>query len=458
MPIPKLYEHQDVTAAFVARTPRCFITSDPGTGKTRAVLEGLLRKKGGGRILVLAPLSILQPAWGDDIEKFFPGLNYVIAHGTPKKRKEAFALGSKIVITNHDAVKWITQDLDELLEGFTSVIVDEFTAYKNRTSQRSKALGQLVRKCENRVLMSGTPNSNHVTDIWYPAFLLDSGKRLGAKFWNFRSQVCEPQQIGPNPQHVQWDARPGAEDMIADQLKDITIRYAFDDCVDVPENVEHTLQLNAPPWLMKAYEKMEQHSSLVGEGMQVNAVNAGVRVKKLLQILSGAVYGDNATVSQIHTERYQLVIELIQERESCLVAYNWKHELTQLLDLADKAKITYGCINGSTPLSKRIKVVSDFQEGKIQVIFAHPQSAGHGLTLTKGTTTIWCSPTYNAEHFQQFNRRIYRAGQTRKTETIRIAYRHTKEVEVYEKLDEKLTRMGDLLQLFDTLSPKGKLP
>ena len=87
------------------------------------------------------------------------------------------------------------------------------------------------------------------------------------------------------------------------------------------------------------------------------------------------------------------------------------------------------------------------QAGQLQVVFCHPQSAGHGLTMTKATTIIWASPTYNAEHYAQFNRRIYRAGQTLKTEVIKIAAKNTWENAVFEKLEGKLTKMEDLLSI-----------
>ena len=119
--------------------------------------------------------------------------------------------------------------------------------------------------------------------------------------------------------------------------------------------------------------------------------------------------------------------------------------------MAEKKKISYAVIDGETPASKRTGIVQRFQAGQIQVLFAHPQSASHGLTLTKATTCIWCSPTYNAEHFQQFNRRIHRAGQTQKTETILIAARNTWEKEVYKKLNGKLGKMENLLHVLTKL-------
>ena len=69
--------------------------------------------------------------------------------------------------------------------------------------------------------------------------------------------------------------------------------------------------------------------------------------------------------------------------------------------------------------------------------------------MTKATTVIWASPTYNAEHYQQFNRRIYRAGQTQRTEVIRIAAQDTWEPEVYDKLETKLSRMDELLGILN---------
>ncbi len=223
----ELFTHQEQAAAFWVEVPRGFNTSDPGTGKTISSLEGYKRSLE-GRLLVIAPLSILQPSWGNDIEKFLTGFTYSIAHGSPKKRTEAFTGGSDIVITNHDAVKWIVKDLS-LLDGFSHVVIDEFTCFKNRTTQRSKALALITRTIKNVMMLSGTPNSNHITDIWYPALLLDKGERLGKNFFGFRDQVCAPIQVGPKPEMKEWREKDGCRELVADLLKDITIRHKFED-------------------------------------------------------------------------------------------------------------------------------------------------------------------------------------------------------------------------------------
>lgn len=445
MTIPTAYEHQTVTSDFIKNNETTFVSSDPGTGKTRSVLDAY--NKNEGRMLVLAPLSILQASWGSDCEQFRPDLSYSVAFA--KNREKAFKEGNDIVLTNHDAIKWLF-DKEELLADFTWLVVDESTAFKNRTSQRSKALNKLKRHFNKRVLMTGTPNSNTILDIWHQIYILDDGKRLGP-FFGFRNAVCAPKQVGPNPNMVQWLDKNGAEESVADLIRDINIRYRFNDCLDIPEHTTRRINVDLPKKVRNAYELLAKEALLELEASTITAVHAGVLSQKLLQLTSGTIYDEDGEAQLIHKDRYELVIELVTRRKHSLVAYNWKHQVVELERLAIKNKISYAIINGETNATDRGQIVNDYQAGKYQVLFAHPQSAGHGLTLTKGTTTIWASPTYNAEYYQQFNKRIHRAGQTEKTETIQICADNTLETHVYEKLSGKLERMSNLLDLLHKL-------
>ena len=104
MVIPVPYTHQNDTTNFILSTPKCLVTSDPGTGKTRAVLDAFAQRP--GKMLVLAPLSILEAAWADDIIKFQPSLTYTIAYA--KNREKIFKESSSdIIITNFEAVNYL---------------------------------------------------------------------------------------------------------------------------------------------------------------------------------------------------------------------------------------------------------------------------------------------------------------------------------------------------------------
>jgi hypothetical protein len=440
----KPFEHQQVTTDFIKENPCCLITSDPGTGKTRSVLDSI--PNDGLRTLVLAPLSILESSWGDDIDKFRPDLTYAVAYA--KNREKAFLdSGADIVITNHDAAKWIVKNY-HVLPGFDRLVIDEFTAFKNKDSQRSKAVLKLSESFSSRIALSGTPNSNTILDVWHPTLIVDGGERLGKRFYSFRSHVCTSRFNGFANE---WVDKPDAQEIVGAALSDINIRYELTDCIDMPEQSLHTMHVTLPPKIMQQYYQLSEDNVLYTGTKTINAVHAGAKVKKLLQLCTGAIYDEYGNAQGIHTERYDLVMQLVAERKNSLVAFNWKHKQRHMVELADKLNISHATIDGDTPPQKRKDIVDRLQAGHLQVVFCHPQSAGHGLTMTKAKTIIWASPTYNAEHYQQFNRRIYRAGQTDKTEVIQIAARDTWETDVYQKLEGKLGKMEELLMILKDL-------
>ena len=170
-------------------------------------------------------------------------------------------------------------------------------------------------------------------------------------------------------------------------------------------------------------------------------------MNKLLQIASGASYveGDTGDYTIIDRDRYELVATLAAARSNSVVFFNWRHQKLALIEEFKKQGITYAVIDGTTSDSDRKDAVEQFQNGFYRVILAHPASAAHGLTLTKGTATIWASPTYNLEHWLQGNRRIYRAGQTQKTESIVVLTPGTIEDKVFQKLIDKNVQQTTML-------------
>jgi SNF2 family DNA or RNA helicase len=447
--IPELFSHQAETKTFGLTHSRVFDMSDAGTGKTRAWLEVLVQRKKllGGKVLVLAPKTILKSAWADDIARFTPELSYVIAYATNRRR--AFEEDVDVYITNHDAVKTILKNQKTWIKdrGFHTIIIDESTAFKHRTSQRAAALAKLVQYFKFRTNLTGTPNPNGLLDLWHQVYLLDDGEHLGDSYWRFRSTCCEPKQVGPSPQHVRWDDKEGMVEAVSGLIEDITIRHDFEECTDIPENHVYAVNFELSTKHRRAYEILKDHAVLELMEGGISAFNAGVLANKLLQMASGAVYDDQKVVQLYDTARYELVLDLAEQREQCVIAFIWKHQRDMLCKLADKRGLTYGVIAGGVSDKVRERVVQQFQAGLLKLIFTHPKSGAHGLTLTRGTTSIWASPTYNAEHYIQFNKRIYRIGQKKKTETLIVTAENTIDTEVAQRLIAKVTKMTDLLEM-----------
>ena len=448
--MPPLYDNQTETRGHLLENTCTYDASDPGTGKTRSEMEAWAarRRAGGGCLLVLCPKSIMQVAWGDDIDKFFPGeFSYSVA--TAKNRVAAFEEGYDIYITNLDAVKWLLKQKKPFFERFDEVVMDEATAYKNPTSQRSKAAAKVSPNFQFIRLLCGTPMPKSVLDIWHQMFIIDRGLRLGESYYRFRQTMCDVKQVGPRPEHRQWMDKPDASITVAGLIADVTIRHRFEDCQNIPPNVQRTKQFNMCPAHRKLYEEMKEHAIIQAKDKTIVATNAAVLATKLIQIASGSVYSQDGEKVQLHPERIELVLELVAEREHSIVFFQWEHQLQSLKLHADKLGITYESIYGAVPDKRRETIVHDFQAGLYQTLFLQPESAAHGLTLTRATASIWASPTYRPDIMRQGLARVYRAGQELLTENIKICARGTIDERVYKVMEGKGLRMDELLEFLE---------
>lgn len=441
----KPYDHQVKFSELWGNTPQILNFSGCGTGKTLSCIHTVKTFWPGARVLVLGPLTILRNAWGQDLNLGWPETTWEIAYA--KNRVKVFEGDAQWIITNHDAIKKVYEM--GWHKKFDVIIVDEADAFRNRKTQRSKALVGTCRAIPTRCLMTGTPTPKSITDVWHLAFAIDFGERLGKNYFQFQSQVCTPTPIyGAPPGAMNWTDKPGANEMVMAQLHDIVTRVSLDEVAELPTKITRDIPVTLPRKIQSAYyEFLQQAKMEFSDGAEISALQAGAKFQKLLQLVSGAMYDGTGGYKDIHTDRHKLILDLVEETDHCLVAFNWAHQRDGLVAEAKSRKVEYAVIDGSTPIKKREAIVRDFQSGKIRVLFAHPASAGHGITLTKANRVVWASPTNRADLYEQFNHRIYRHGQTRKSEVIHVYAENTIEVEVYEKLMGKTTRMNDLLFL-----------
>ena len=446
------FAHQQLSLQHDTKTPAVFDCSDPGTGKTfvRIMAFAKRRAEGSGAMLVLAPRSLLRSVWVNDIKKFAPHLTVSVADAA--NREDAFDAEADVYITNVDASKWLAGNTKRFFEKFSELVIDESTAYKHHTSLRSKAIARISQYFEHRCCMTGTPNSNSITDVWHQAYILDGGARLGKSFYKFRDSVCTPKQVGNSPNAVKWTDREGAEEAVFGLLSDIVIRHKFEDCVDIPENYQYVVDYALTKKQQRAYDELEidQMLTLRGKSPAVLAINAAAVATKLLQVASGAVYDGLGGYHLIDTSRYEMIVDLVEQRKHSLVIFLWKHQRDALVAEAEKRGIKYAVLDGGSSDADRDNIVKGFQAGVYQVIFGHPKTVAHGFTLTRGTATIWSSPTYDLEHFKQGSKRMHRLGQTQKTETIIVVAKGTIDEKAWEMMEGKNTRMKNLLDLFDS--------
>lgn len=442
--------HQLASLKHNDTTPIVYDASDAGTGKTlvRVLRFAKRRAKGGKKLLVLGVRSTLRSVWFSEFKKAAPDLKVSVADAA--NREAAFAVDADVYVTNHDASKWLAKQKPAFFAQFDEIVMDESTAFKHYTSQRSRALLRIIKHFKYRTCMSATPTSNTIVDIWHQILLLDNGARLGKLYYPFRQSVATPEQTGRDTRMVTWTDKDGAEEAVFSLISDIVVRHKLDDCADIPENHHYPLAYEMSAKQKKAYMEMEQSQVLWLDQVGATAINKAAVRTKLLQIASGAVYSSPDKYLLVDTSRYELVLDLCEQRKHPLVLFLWNHQRDQLIAGAEARGMKYEVFDGDTSDSDRAVIVKRYQAGHYDALLAHPKTVGHGQTLTRGTSTIWASPTSDLELAIQASSRQRRLGQTEKTETLVVVAEGTIDEVAYESMLQKDTRQNNLLDLMSS--------
>lgn len=165
-------------------------------------------------------------------------------------------------------------------------------------------------------------------------------------------------------------------------------------------------------------------------------MNAAVLSGKLLQMANGAVYDDDKNTHIIHDRKLDALEDLIEgaNGKPVLIAYWYNHDLERI-----KARFNVREIKTS-------KDIKDWNNGDISVAVIHPASAGHGLNLQSGgSTLIWFGLTWSLELYQQTNARLWRQGQNETVVIHHIITKGTIDEDVMRALKRKEKTQSDLI-------------
>ena len=433
--------HQKDTAEFLTLHRRAFCFSSQGTGKTASAawaLDYLIYSGVINRVLIVCPLSIMVVAWQSDLFKTVMHRKVDVAHG--KNKKDVINGGAEIVITNYDTV---VNSLEDLKYGmFDLIICDEASALKTATTHRWKSLKQLVGPDTWLWLMTGTPAAQSPLDAYGLAKLVNPNG-VPKYFGGFRDSVMHKISMH------KWVPKPGAKNTVHAALQP-AIRFTKEECLDLPDIVYAKRHVEMTPQQKKYYEIMRKQLVIETAGVQVTAVNAAVKLGRLLQIACGATYTENGdTVEFDISNRYKELMSVINESEhKVLVVAAFTGVIEMLTKKLNEDGVTAEIINGSVSAAKRTDIFQRFQtQADPKVLVIQPQAAAHGVTLTAADTTVWWGPTPAVEIFEQMNARFHRKGQTNKCTVIELEGSPA-EAHVYSMLHARVTDHSEIIKMY----------
>lgn len=435
------HNYQTYATDFIVGHPEAAVFLDMGLGKSvitlMALLDLCLDRFEIAKVLVIAPLRVARDTWTAELQKWdhLKCFTYATVIGSVSEREAALRKKAHIYLINRENVSWLIEESGFPFD-FDMIVIDELSSFKSYQAKRFRSLLRVRPTVKRIVGLTGTPAGNGLTDLWAEFRILDLGKRLGRFITHYRNRYFLPDKRNGMTVYS-YKPLPGAEDAIYRQISDITVSMKAVDHLDMPECIFNDVTVSLSEEERQKYDTLRNDLILsLGED-EIDASNAASLSNKLSQMANGAVYGEDKTVHRIHDRKLDALEDLIEAANGkpVLVAYWYRHDLERI-----RARFCVREIRTSAD-------ISDWNAGKIPVAVIHPASAGHGLNLQAGgSTLIWFGLTWSLELYLQTNARLWRQGQTAKTVVIhRIVAEGTVDELMLKALDRKERSQNSLI-------------
>lgn len=440
----KPHKYQEMAIEKIYDTPRCGLFLEMGLGKTvitLTALEELIYDRFEiGRALVIAPLRVAEDTWSRESAKWDHLKHLRIAKilGTPSQRRAALASEADIYIINRENVVWLCDELSGVGDGwfFDAVVIDELSSFKSPKALRFKALRKYITRSSRVIGLTGTPAPNGLIDLWSQIYLLDGGERLGRTVTGYRERFFLPDKRNQTT-IFSYKPKEGAESKIRERLSDICISMRAEDWLTLPERIDTVHSIKMTEKQRADYEKFEREQYIQFIEGEVSAASAAALTNKLLQYSNGAMYksdGDYIETCEGKLDALEDIIEAANGKP-VLCFYSFKHDLSRIQKRFPQAVKLESADH-----------IEQWNNGGIELLLAHPASAGHGLNLQAGGNIIvWFGLTWSLELYQQANARLYRQGQENAVIIHHLLTENTVDERVYMSLQDKGGVQDDLL-------------
>ena len=442
----KPHDYQKYAIDYIETHPIAAVLLDMGLGKTvislTAIEDLLFDSFEVHRVLVVAPLRVARDTWPAEIKKWshLKDLTYSVAVGNVKERRVALTSSADITIINRENLEWLIEDSGFPFD-FDMVILDELSSFKNHRSKRFRSMMKVRPKVKRIVGLTGTPSSNGLMDLWAEFRLLDMGQRLGRFITQYRTNYFMPDRRNGEIIYS-YKPLPGAENTIYREISDITISMKSTDHLKMPKLISSEYEVRLSDEEQKRYDSLKKNLVLQLPSGDITAANAASLSGKLCQMANGAVYSNTGDIVHIHDRKLDALEDLIEAANGkpVLVAYWFKHDLARISERLHKLHIPFSCLDTSDSIRR-------WNNSELPVALVHPASAGHGLNLQSGgSTLIWFGLTWSLEFYQQTNARLWRQGQTAGTVVIEhIITKGTIDERIMKALSQKNSTQAALI-------------
>lgn len=418
------FTHQKVTFSFTRALDCSAIFLEQGLGKAKAAIDlatWRFRKKQIRRCFVVCPVYVMTQ-WLVEIDRHGHDdfKNYILLEGSSAKRQKLLeelpAEWAGFIIINYDGLLPLREYLlrRQLSSNkiFEMMVLDESSKIKHAQSMRSKLSWRLGLTVKYRNIMTGTPITQTIEDIFSQYRFLNASI-FGPYATAFRAQFLV--MGGFENREIIGYKNVAA---LMKRIYSVAIRFTKDRCLDIPPKIYERREARLDAASTSKYLEFEKRCVAEFDGKTISAQLVMTKLMKLSQITGGFIYEQGPDGKKIGTIRLATnpklhdLAELLEEvlPKKVIVWYRFEAEREMLVELLKKLRINFVAIGKGVSKEDKKTAVSTFQNDDKCKLFLANVTAGIGITLTKAEVVIYYSNSYSYEDRIQSEDRCHRIG------------------------------------------------
>ena len=408
------YQHD----AFMALKDKTYaaIFHEQGLGKTKIAIDLLLywfQKRDVDTVLIVTKKTLVNN-WCSEFE-----VHTNIRPKTLGSRHgdNFYVLNSpvRVIITNFETISSEKERMKLFLQTRNvAIIIDESAKIKNPESKLTQDFFELSQLFKIRVIMTGTPVANRPYDMWAQIYFLDQGQSLGESFDLFKKECNLSNDLGNDTNRRNIFENSVAS--IYDKIKSFSVRETKNSgIISLPDKVYHNLYIAFENKQNEMYEEVRTEMMIMlkkgDESILDESTDTIKRLLRLVQITSNPKLLDESYQDQSAKEILldKIIKKIIERGEKVIV---WSIFTRNIDQFCRKYRNLNACkITGKMSIEDRKKSVDVFKNGDAKVLFATPQSAKEGLTLTVANNAVFYDRGFNLDDYLQAQDRIHRISQ-----------------------------------------------
>lgn len=451
----KPYDHQVVAFNSCKNAEFFAHLMEMGTGKTKVVVDAICwraqqRKKGTQlRVLIVAPKTICSN-WIEEFEKHTTmdiNLGRLDRRSAYKRMEQLLELIRDketpviIAVINYEGVKMLEEALAKVQ--FDLMVCDESTWIKNSDAERTKACVRVGRSCASRMILTGLPITKNVLDLYSQFDFLKEGSLGFTSYYAYQSYFSEANWWGG---YKSWkkDKLPELQERLA--------RHSFiirrHQCLDLPEKIYETREIEMTPEQTSAYEQMakdlvvdleelkkgaskEESAEELNEELRDLLMESSykedgsnrfseariilVKLLRLAQITSGFLKLMDGTVKRFDPNaKVQAIRELLEDLDDNDKVVIWSRFREDIEHIVNEFKDDFGAVPfyGGVTSERREEYIKRWKESpNCRLFVAQPQTGGFGINLVEASRVIYFSNDFSLQNRVQSEDRCHRIGQ-----------------------------------------------